>query len=86
MYWYLARLDEPEIEDDRDVLGELADDLLIDPTFVHKVVDLLETKRQVVFYGPPGTGKTYFARKLAEALVSRQQPSRVGAVPSVEFL
>src|SRR5699024_1234378 len=24
---------------------------------------------QVVFYGPPGTGKTFFARKLAEALV-----------------
>ena len=68
LYWYLARLEAPEIEDDRDVLGELADDLLIDPTFVHKVVDLLETKRQVVFYGPPGTGKTYFARKLAEAL------------------
>ena len=68
LYWYLARLEAPETEDDRDVLGELADDLLIDPTFVHKVVDLLETKRQVVFYGPPGTGKTYFARKLAEAL------------------
>ena len=66
--WYLERDYEPEIEDDRDVLGELADDLLIDPTFVNKVVDLLETKRQVVFYGPPGTGKTYFARKLAEAL------------------
>ena len=66
--WYLERDYEPEIEDDRDVLGELADDLLIDPTFVNKVVDLLETKRQVVFYGPPGTGKTYFALKLAEAL------------------
>ncbi len=66
--WYLERLYEPEIEDDRDVLGELADDLLIDPTFVHKVVDFLKTKRQVVFYGPPGTGKTYFARKLSEAL------------------
>ena len=68
LYWYLARLEAPATEDDRDVLGELADDLLIDPTFVHKIVDLLETKRQVVFYGPPGTGKTYFARKLAEAL------------------
>ena len=68
LYWYLARLEEPETDYDRDVLGELADDLLIDPAFVHKVVDLLETKRQVVFYGPPGTGKTYFARKLAEAL------------------
>ena len=68
LYWYRARLEEPEADDDRDVLGELADDLLIDPTFVHKVVDLLETKRQVVFYGPPGTGKTYFAHKLAKAL------------------
>ena len=68
LYWYLARLEEPEPGDGRDLLGELADDLLIDPAFVHKVVDLLETKRQVVFYGPPGTGKTYFALKLAEAL------------------
>ena len=68
LYWYLARLEEPETDYDRDVLGELADDLLIDPAFVHKVVDLLETKRQVVFYGPPGTGKTYFALKLAKAL------------------
>ncbi len=61
LYWYLER---PKI----DVIGELADELLIDPSFVHEVVDRLETKRQVVFYGPPGTGKTYFARKLAEAL------------------
>ena len=64
LYWYLERR-EP---DDRDVLGELADELLIDPSFLHEIVGLLETKRQVVFYGPPGTGKTYLARALAEAL------------------
>lgn len=68
LYWYLARLEEPEPGDGRDLLGELAEDLLIDPAFVHNVVGLLETKRQVVFYGPPGTGKTYFAQALAEAL------------------
>ncbi len=68
LYWYLARGQGPEPDGERDLLSELADDLLIDRAFVHKVVDLLKAKRQVVFYGPPGTGKTYLARKLAKAL------------------
>ena len=32
LYWYLARLEEPETDDDRDVIGELADELLIAPS------------------------------------------------------
>lgn len=74
--------DEPDPDDDdlaepalefnagsADPLGELADELLVSREFVAEVVELLEDKGQVVFYGPPGTGKTYFARKLAAALV-----------------
>lgn len=69
LYWFAERDEAPEVEDDTDPLAELAEEMLVDPQFVADVVALLEDKRQVVFYGPPGTGKTYFARKLAEALV-----------------
>lgn len=69
LYWYAERDEAPEVELTADPLDELADELLVDRAFIDDVVALLEDKRQVVFYGPPGTGKTFFARKLAEALV-----------------
>lgn len=69
LYWFAERDEEPEIELAIDPLDELAETLLVDRGFVDDVVALLEDKKQVVFYGPPGTGKTYFARKLAEAIV-----------------
>ena len=36
-------------------------------------MELLKDKGQVVFYGPPGTGKTFFALRLAKALVAGDQ-------------
>lgn len=69
LYWYAERDEQTDSEPTTDPLGELADELLVDRSFVDDVFALLEDKKQVVFYGPPGTGKTYFARKLAEALV-----------------
>lgn len=69
LYWYAERGEEPQIQQVADPLDDLADELLVDRDFLDDVVALLEDKRQVVLYGPPGTGKTYFARKLAEALV-----------------
>lgn len=69
LYWYAERDEQPEAEQGSDPLDDLAEELLVDRAFVDDVVALLEDKKQVVFYGPPGTGKTYFARKLAEALV-----------------
>lgn len=71
LWWYRLR-DAREAEDDRDVLGELAGELLIKRTFLDDIVALLKRKRQVVFYGPPGTGKTYLARRLAEVLAPEQ--------------
>lgn len=72
LYW-LAEQDGEDPSHGRDqetvLLDELAEELLVDRGFIDDVVGLLEDKRQVVFYGPPGTGKTFFARKLAEALV-----------------
>ena len=69
LYWYLERDDEAEVESDRDLLGELADELLVDRSFLADIVGLLQDKGQVILYGPPGTGKTYLARKLAQVLV-----------------
>ncbi|MGX6511644.1 McrB family protein [Rhodococcus sp. SJ-2] len=68
LYWYAERDAEPEENQVSDPLDELADDLLVDRSFIDDITELLEQKRQVIFYGPPGTGKTFFARKLAEAL------------------
>ena len=49
-------------------LQPLADELLFGVDHLHRIVELLEDRRQVIFQGPPGTGKTYVARKLAEHL------------------
>ena len=49
-------------------LGTLAEELLVEQSFLEDVVKLLEDKGQVIFYGPPGTGKTYLARELARVL------------------
>ena len=46
-------------------LDDLADRLLLDPSYLRNIQRLLEDKRQVIFYGPPGTGKTFVARELA---------------------
>ncbi|SMG35122.1 AAA domain (dynein-related subfamily) [Corynebacterium pollutisoli] len=64
------RDDDTPPEAEADLLDDLAEELLVDREFLDEIIELLEDKGQVIFYGPPGTGKTYFARKLAEALVA----------------
>jgi 5-methylcytosine-specific restriction protein B len=71
LYWYQAR---PIAPTDIDPIPALADELLLDRTFLDDVVSLLREKGQVIFYGPPGTGKTYVAKRLAAALAP--DPSR----------
>ncbi len=50
-------------------LETAAKHLLCREEFLRGIVDLLQDKGQVILYGPPGTGKTYFARRLAWALL-----------------
>ena len=69
LYWLAERDSGPAPEPESDPLDDLAEELFVDREFIDDIVGLLEEKGQVVFYGPPGTGKTYFARKLAAALV-----------------
>jgi 5-methylcytosine-specific restriction protein B len=66
LYWYLRRPIGPPPAGDP--IGELADELLVDRSFLDELVGLLEDKRQIILYGPPGTGKTYLAQKLAAVL------------------
>ncbi|MDP8975659.1 MAG: AAA family ATPase [Actinomycetota bacterium] len=67
LYWKRAQ-DEAAPRGSEDVLGRLADEVLLDESFLQEVVSLLRDRGQVVFYGPPGTGKTFLARRLAEML------------------
>lgn len=86
LYWLAEKDNEPEFERAGDPLDELAEELLVDRSFVEDITQLLEDKKQVVFYGPPGTGKTYFARKLAEVLVpDAERRSVVQFHPSTSY-
>jgi 5-methylcytosine-specific restriction enzyme B len=54
-----------------DPTEELADQLLIDRSWLVETVDLLREKKQIILYGPPGTGKTYLAQELARYLTEQ---------------
>lgn len=47
-------------------LEVFADQLLVSASWLGRVLQQLETKKQIIFQGPPGTGKTFLARALAE--------------------
>jgi len=64
---------------------QLADDLLLDLTWLKKVRDLLDDRKQIVLYGPPGTGKTFLAQKLAEHLVGQEQVRLVQFHPAYSY-
>lgn len=61
----------------RSISAELADELMIDQSWLQRMTDLLWRRRQLILYGPPGTGKTYLARKLAHHLA---EPSAIKLV------
>jgi 5-methylcytosine-specific restriction enzyme B len=61
-------------------LLSLANRLLLDHSYLQRVDDLLQSKKQLIFYGPPGTGKTYVARELA-----RHYAGEDGDVQLVQF-
>jgi 5-methylcytosine-specific restriction protein B len=65
--------------------AQVADDLLVDQSWVTEVVELLNERRQLIFYGPPGTGKTYLARRLATELVGLEQVKLVQFHPAYTY-
>lgn len=50
LYWYAERESQPDGNADVDVIGDLADELLVDRSFIEDIVDLLADKGQVILY------------------------------------
>lgn len=59
---------------------DFADRMHMDMGSLQEIVDLIASRRQLVFYGPPGTGKTYLAVELARYLVGPEDRSRMQLV------
>ena len=58
-------------------LDALADDLMLDVSYLREIAQMLGEKGQIIFQGPPGTGKTYVARELAECLAGSEEQVRL---------
>lgn len=52
----------------------------LDEAQINEIIDALERKKNLILQGAPGTGKTWFARRLAYAIVGEDQSSRVHAM------
>lgn len=63
-----------------EVTEALADATYMPRPALQEIVDLLQSRQQIVLYGPPGTGKTYLAKKLSEHIVGADDPSRARLV------
>lgn len=60
---------------------ELAKSLHMPQLWLQDIIDVLQSRKQIVFYGPPGTGKTYIAQALADHIAG----TGTGATSLVQF-
>lgn len=58
----------------------LKDGCFLERAEIHRLLDRLRTKRNLILQGPPGTGKTWLAKRLAFALMGQKDDSKVRAV------
>jgi 5-methylcytosine-specific restriction protein B len=70
----------PKFADEPYTLEDAAEGLFIDLTDFSGLVQRLRERKNLIIQGPPGVGKTFFARRLAYALMGRVAKSRVGMI------
>lgn len=76
----LAGWEKWVIEDRNYPMGKLATDCFINQSKLEKILDRLQTKKNLILQGPPGTGKTWLAKRLAFVLIGRKDNSKVKAL------
>lgn len=69
-------LDDEEIY----TIDDAVEGLFFDREKFSAIVNRLRQKKNLILQGPPGVGKTYFARRVAYALVESKSRARVGMV------
>lgn len=55
-------------------------DLFISPDRFRELLALFRKKKNMILQGPPGVGKTFFAKRIAYALMAEKAANRVGMV------
>ncbi|MDP3542029.1 MAG: AAA family ATPase [Elusimicrobiota bacterium] len=61
-------------------LEDAAQELFLPRPRLAEIIDLLNSKKNVILQGPPGVGKSFMAKKIAYALIGEDDDSRVDCV------
>jgi 5-methylcytosine-specific restriction protein B len=70
----------PTIELEPYTVDDAVAGLFVDRNVFVRLVERLRHRKNMILQGPPGVGKTFFARRLAYALMGRAEKHRVGAI------
>ena len=71
---------EEVYEDGQYTKRDFLNEAFLDSKSYDTLVELLETKRNLILQGPPGVGKTFIAKRLAYSILGKQDKSKVQLV------
>lgn len=72
--------EEPESVQKYTIGNILEDGCFLEESKLSEILSRLEEKQNLILQGPPGTGKTWLAKRLAYALIGRQDTDKVRSV------